>query len=220
MSRSTANQAVPAIADCPFTIEVQGEGTATAAPDRAVIVLGAVTEGLVLQKVQTDNAAVVTNIVNALLGLGIPRERIQTYDYRIEMQYDYEGGKQTFRSYKVTHLLKITEDRTGMAGAVVDTAVASGANTVASVRFEMAHPERYVDEALKMAVRDAWRKASAIADAAGVVLFAVPCEVKELARGPEPVPYAPAMLAAGPATPIQPGQLNVYAAVRVTYAYR
>lgn len=107
----------------PSTIDVLGEGMVTAAPDRAVIVLGAVTEGPALQAVQNENAAAVTNIVNSLLAANIPREMIQTYDFRIEPQYDYENGKQIFRGYKVTHLLQITADNAGQAGILVDTAV-------------------------------------------------------------------------------------------------
>src|SRR5438552_1133113 len=73
----------------PYTIEVLGEGIASAAPDRSVVVLGAITEGPALPAIQTENAKIVSNIINSLLNLNIPREKIQTYDYGIEIQYDY-----------------------------------------------------------------------------------------------------------------------------------
>lgn len=201
----------------PSTVEVIGEGTVTASPDRAVIVLGAVTEGTSLQTIQSENAAIITRIINALLNMNIPRERIQTTDFRIDVLYDYEDGRQIFRGYRVTHLLQITTDTVGQTGLIVDTAVAQGANTVTSVRFSLRNPEAYVNQALSLAISSARQKAITIANALGVNLAPVPIEVQELAVSREPIPFATAMLAAEAPTPIEPGQLSVRAAVRVKY---
>ena len=95
----------------------------TASPNRAIVVLGAITEGNALQLVQAENARITANIILSLQNLGIPKEKIQTNDYRIETQYDYVDGKQIFRGYKVTHLLQITTDRVEQTGVIVDTAV-------------------------------------------------------------------------------------------------
>lgn len=204
---------------CPFTIEVQGDGTVDAAPDQAVVVLGAITEGPVLQTVQNENALIVTHIIESLLELGIPKENVQTQDFRIEIQYDYKDGEQIFRGYKVTHLLQITIDKVEETGIVIDTAVSSGANTVTSVQFTLADPAPYENEALSLAVRSALHKAETIAAALRVQLAAVPCQVQELSRGAEPVPFAAAMQMQSAATPIAPGQLTIAASVRVWYLY-
>jgi uncharacterized protein YggE len=201
----------------PSTVEVVGEGTVTAAPDRAVIVLGAVTEGTVLQTIQSENAAIITRIINALLNLNIPRERIQTTDFRIDVLYDYEDGRQIFRGYRVTHLLQITTDTVGQTGLIVDTAVSQGANTVTSIRFALRNPDAFINQALSLAIGNARQKAITIANSLGITLSAVPIEVQELPLGREPIPFATAMLAAEAPTPIQPGQLTVRAAVRVKY---
>jgi len=210
----------PSASKCPSTIEVIGEGTVTAAPDQAVVVLGAVTEGPVLQTVQSANAAAVTNIINALLQLNIPRENIQTSDYHIEAQYDYEEGKSIFRGYKVTHLLQIKIDNIGLTGTVVDTAVAQGANQVNDIRFTIKQPEPYEYQALSLAVRNARHKAASIAGTLGIPLPAVPCEVQELSRSAAPIPFSASLLAKSAATPIEPGQLNITASVRVSYQIR
>ncbi|MFC5451896.1 SIMPL domain-containing protein [Paenibacillus aestuarii] len=203
------------------TIEVLGEGTVQAAPDRAVIVLGAVTEGTNLTQIQAENAKITTAVIQSLLALGIPREHIQTQEYRIDTQYDYPDGKQTFRGYKVTHLLQVTTDRVEQTGAIVDAAVASGANEVSSIRFTMAHPEVYEQKALTKALRDAQQKAVTIADTIGAQLSAVPIRVQEPAHAAEPVPYSVkfAVSAAASPTPIQPGQLTISATVRVWYLF-
>lgn len=211
------NMVSPIQYKCLPTIEVLGEGTVAAAPDRALVVLGAVTEGTVLQTVQSENAETVTNIINALLQINIPREHIQTTDYRIEIQYDYIDGKQIFKGYQVTHLLQITVDRVGQTGIVVDTAVSHGANTVSSIQFSIHQREKYENQALSLAIRNAQQKAVTIANTLGVSVFAVPSKVQEQARSTGPIPFKASYLADSAVTPIEPGELTVYAAVQVTY---
>ncbi|CAM4246763.1 SIMPL domain-containing protein [Paenibacillus alkaliterrae] len=204
---------------CPFTIEVLGEGTLAAPPDRAVAVLGAITEGQVLQTVQSENAQIVTNIIEALLELNIPKDKIQTDDFRIEAQYEYIDGQQVFRGYKVTHLLQITIDRIEDIGIVIDTAVSNGANTVAGIQFTMAQPAIYENEVLALAIQNARQKAETIAAALQVNLAAVPSQVQELSRSAEPIPFTASLHMQSAATPVEPGQLTLTATVRVWYLF-
>lgn len=204
---------------CPLTIEVLGLGTAAAAPDRAIVVLGAITEGPVLPAVQSENAKIITTIIQSLLKLNIPREKIQTHDFGIEIQYDFQEGKQVFRGYKVTHLLQITNDRVELTGILVDTAVASGANNITDIKFTTSQPEVYENQALSVAIRNAQQKAVTIANTLGVTLFTVPSQIQEITGTAEPTPYTTAMFAKSSVTPIQPGQLTIYAKVRVWYQF-
>ncbi|WP_169084911.1 SIMPL domain-containing protein [Paenibacillus sp. PL91] len=199
------------------TIEVLGEGTVAAAPDRALIILGAVTEGIALQPVQSENAQTVTNIIHALQDLNIPRENIQTNDYRIEIQYDFPDGQQIFKGYKVTHLLQITLDEVEQTGNVVDTAVSHGANTVSSIQFSIVQKQRFENQALSLAIQNAQLKAIAISHTLGASIAPLPSKVQELPRGTEPIPFRRALQSDSIVTPIEPGQLTIYAAVRVWY---
>jgi uncharacterized protein YggE len=199
------------------TIEVLGEGTVAAAPDRALIILGAVTEGMDLQKVQSENAQIVTNIIQSLQELNMPRENIQTNDYRIEIQYDYPDGQQIFKGYKVTHLLQITLDEVDQTGNVVDTAVSHGANTVSSIQFSIVQKERFETQALSLAIQNARHKAVAISHTLGASISPLPSKVQELSSGTEPIPFRRALQADSMVTPIEPGQLTIHAAVRVWY---
>jgi uncharacterized protein YggE len=203
----------------PLSLEVLGEGTVAAAADRAVIVLGAETEKPELQEAQTENTTIIANVIQSLLNMNIPRENIQTSDYRIEIQYDYVEGKQQFRGYKVTHLLTITTDRVAETGILVDTAVSQGANVINSIRFTTSKQELYENQALAAAVRNARHKAATIATTLGVTIGAVPYRVQELSHTTEPIPYIDAKQMASTATPIQPGQLTIKASVRAWYYY-
>ncbi|WP_426446830.1 SIMPL domain-containing protein [Paenibacillus sp. S-38] len=203
----------------PGRIEVTGEASVSAQPDRAVIVLGAVTENVSLTEAQAENTEAVTRIIASLKALPLPEDAIATSDYRIEMQYAFEDGKQRFTGYRVTHLLQITLDVPARAGKVVDTAVANGANTVTSVSFRLARPQPYYHAALSAAVREAQSKAETVARTLGARLSPHPQLVEELSRVPEPIPYQTAMLADSKVTPLQPGTLQVTASVKVVYAY-
>lgn len=206
---------------CDFTLEVWGEGVVTAVPDRTLITLGTISEGVELESVQSDNATKMAAIIKALEHLGIARESIKTTQFLIEPQYDYIDGKQQFRGYKVTHLLQVTLDNVTEAGHLIDTAVANGANIVTSIEFVSSEAAKARQEALIAAVRDAEVKATAIAQALGVSLSSVPCKVEEVAQpGAEPIFFkAAAMPLESTTSPIEPGQLTFRAAVRIWYLY-
>lgn len=221
MKTNLPGQAAASKCHCPFTIEVTGVGERFAAPDEAVIVLGAVSEGKELQALQAENAEAVSGIIQALLTLGLPREQIQTAEFRIEPQYDFPDGQQVFRDFRITHLLQITTDMVDSVGELIDAAVAHGANQVSSLQFTLSEPERYEDEALSLAIANARRKAETIAESMGVALAAVPCEVQELTPSAPPIPFALSLQKADAAgTPIEPGRLTIRASVRVWYWYQ
>ncbi|MBP1989914.1 SIMPL domain-containing protein [Paenibacillus eucommiae] len=200
-------------------IEVSGEGTVSAAPDKTIIVLGATTENISLAAAQKENAAIITNVVNAMMKLGIPKENIQTITYNIDTQYNYEDGKQTFRGYKVTHLLQISIPSVNQTGLILDTAVQNGANSVTSIQFMVGQPDAYYNQALTLAIRNGQQKAMTIAKSFGVTLDRTPNQVQEVARGHEPSPYPISLMAKSEATPIQPGELKISAAVRIVYSF-
>ncbi|MGO4184861.1 SIMPL domain-containing protein [Paenibacillus sp. TAF43_2] len=210
--------AIPIPCKSVSTIEVMGEGIVTAAPDTALVILGAVTEGKELQAIQAENAQITANIIQSLLELSIPREHIQTNDYRIEMMYDFPDGKQVFQGYKVTHLLQITIDQIALTGTVVDTAVSHGANTVTSIQFSVSDRKPLENEALSLAVQNARLKAAAIANALGTSISGVPSKVQEVSSSSEPFPIQRTFQSDVMVTPIEPGQQKIFAAVRVWFA--
>lgn len=200
-------------------IEVSGEGTVSAAPDQALITLGAITEKANLSEAQKENAGAVSSILQSLFQLGIPKEKVQTVQYGIEIQYNYKEGVQTFRGYKVAHLLRVTADKIEQTGGIVDTAVRHGANTVSGIQFTSAHPEAYYNQALTMAVHSSRQKAATLAKAMGVSLHPTPVRIQEAPQAIEPRPYQMATFAAAGSTPIQPGEMNISAAVKAYYSY-
>lgn len=200
------------------TLIVSGEETILAAPDQAIIKLGVITENKDPAAAQQENANTISNVINAIIGSGLPKEHIRTVEYRIEPQYEYQESTQIFRGYKVTHLLQLTISGIKQVGDILDTAVRNGANTVSSLRFTLSNLEGYYNQALSLALENAREKAAALAKTLGVTLNKTPDLVQEVSVN-QPILFESATLLKNAQTPIQPGELEIPAAVKVEYSY-
>lgn len=201
-------------------IKVKGEGEISIQPDTASVNLGVVTESKELIDAQQENSIVANKVIDSLIALGIDRNQIQTFDYRIESDYDYDQGKQTFRGYKITHVLQVKIDDLSNIGKVVDTAVQNGANYVANVQFTTRYKDAYYQQALAIALTNATNKAKTIANTLRVTLNPTPILVIEGGDMIQPFENQQvAFVKVASSTPIQPGQLIIKAIVAADYKY-
>lgn len=201
-------------------IKVKGEGEISVPPDMATVHLGIVTEGKELLDIQQQNSDVGKKVIDTLIALGIDRNQIQTFDYRIESIYDYDQGKQIFRGYKITHILEVKLDDLSIIGKIIDNAVQSGANYVANVQFTTRFKDSYYQQALAMALKSANNKATTIANTLRVTLNPIPIQVTE--GGDTIQPFESQQIAFGKSassTQIEPGQLLIKASVAAEYKY-
>jgi len=201
-------------------LTVFGEGKVHVEPNLAFITIGIVRENKNLQIAQSENSVASNNVIQALLALGLNQDQIRTVEYRIDNLYDFVDGKQVFRAYEVRHLFEVRIENIDQIGAVVDTAVAQGANTIFNIRFDLSNrSEKYLD-ALTLALSDAHTKARTIINGLGVVFQPIPIEITETRQGVVPVPYQAFTLeAAGVSTPIEPGMLQIEASLIAKFLY-
>ncbi|MFG6150575.1 SIMPL domain-containing protein [Halobacillus sp. B23F22_1] len=196
---------------------VTGEGSASSQPDVASLQVGVVTESMNLTQAQQENARVMERVIASIVSLGVPRASIQTSEYTILPQYDYDSGSQVFRGYEVTNIITVKNENIGQTGEIIDTAVQNGANRVSTIQFSVKNPEALYQQALSEALRDAYLKANTLAGTMRAQLDPAPMKVME--RGKDgPVPLAKAGTFAS-STPIEPGQLEVEAAVEVQFQF-
>ncbi|TLS38919.1 SIMPL domain-containing protein [Pseudalkalibacillus caeni] len=196
-------------------IEVKGEGSVLAVPDRASITVGVITEDENLSIAQQENSRAMSNVINALIGIGIPRENIQTREYRVTILYAEEGEK--VRGYRVINQVEVVIDEVADTGLLVDTAVNNGANSVSNIEFTLSNQDDYYNKALSIAVKNGQKKARTIANSLGVILNQIPLQIKEISQPSRIVPFQ-AVMAEG--APIQPGQLKITAAVQEEFSFR
>ena len=198
---------------------VTGEGEIAVQPDTASVNFGVITENKELIPAQQQNSITGTKLINALVSIGIDKNHIKTFDYRIESDYDYNQGKQIFRGYKVTHILQVNIDDLSIVGSVVDTAVQNGANYVANVQFTSKSKESYYHQALSMALNNAGEKAKTIANTINVLLFPTPLLVIEGGGTFQPFESHQTFVAGVSTTQLEPGQLLIKASISAEYKY-
>ncbi|MDP4105284.1 MAG: SIMPL domain-containing protein [Bacillota bacterium] len=204
----------------PYLIEVSGNSEMAVNPDMGTINLGVMTENRELFQAQQQNSLNVNNVIQSLLTNGIPKEKMRTFDYRIDSEYDFVEGKQIFRGYKVTNLLQVTIDDLSLVGKIVDEAVHHGANYIANVQFSLKSQDTYYQKVLSMAIKDAVNKASTIAKNLKVHLQPTPVLVIEDARIDQPIPSLGGTYVKGiSTTSFEPGQLMIKAKILAHFRY-
>ena len=198
-------------------IHVFGEGIVSVDANMVRITLGVLTEGVELQSIQTQNAQVSSQVIEALIVLGVKREDIRTVEYRIDPQYQYEEGKQQFVGYRVLHMLEIKTNQIKNAGTIVDLAVKTGANSVSNIEFTVENDEQYYQHALTLAANDAVRKADTLARSYGALVYRIPFLVEEIQPTSGPIPLSFTALKAEVQTPIEPGKLTIQARIKAYF---
>jgi len=201
-------------------IKVTGEGELEIPPDLASVKLGVIMEGKELIAAQQQNTVEMTKVINELRALGIPQDHLQTFDYRIESEYDYDQGKQLFRGYKITHLLEVKIEELSLIGKVVDTAVQNGANYVSNIQFTVKNKESYYLKSMVLALNQAIEKARTIAATINATLIPTPSLVMENESTVQPFYHPTESFAKISSTQFEPGQIKVKASISAEYHYQ
>lgn len=210
--------ALPALADSDnATVTAVGTGSVTLTPDRAVFTAGVATQDTTVQAAQTANAAAMQKVIDNIKALGVAAEDLQTSNYSINPVYDYSAGKlgdqQILLGYSVSNSVTVTVRDLAALPALLDSAVAAGANQTYGVSFESSQSAAAYDQALAAAAQDALRKATLIAKAIGRDTG----DVETIAEANDVyMSYAAKSMVydAAAGTPIEAGSLTVTANVR------
>jgi uncharacterized protein len=199
--------------------KVYGEGKVTAIPNQASATIGVITEGKDLTETQKQNSETITRIVEALNSFQIPPGKIQTFDYQVNTEYDYVDGKQIFRGYRVTNLLKITIDDIKQLGNIINRVIEAGANYVSNVQFNVSNPNEYYLRALRKALHNAYSKAETMAMELKVKWDTTPIRVEEVGKDTGPIRPQMAFVKGVSTEQFQPGTLEFTAMVEVRYQF-
>jgi hypothetical protein len=153
------------------SISIVGEGKVVGVPDVANIQLGYSVEKPAVAAAQKDN----TDKMNAMIDklkkdFKIDAKDIQTANYYISPQYDWNNGKQTLRSYLVSQNLNIKLRKMDQVSNIIEAAGSIGLNQVGNLSFEIDNPEKLKAEARGKALEQAKAKAGALSDIVGVKL--------------------------------------------------
>ncbi len=203
-------------------IHVDGVGQVTAAPDIARLRAGVVSEASEASAALAANSQAMERVLAALREAGVAKEDLQTESFDVSPRYRRSkvssGEAPMIDGYVVSNRVRATVRDLDKLGAVLDTLVGEGANQIDSVRFDVAEPEPLLDEARKLAMADARRRATLLAAAEGVTVGRV-LQIDETSSArPGPLPVMRQRAMAEASVPIAEGSLAFEARVRVRYA--
>lgn len=201
-----------------------GEGKVTVVPDTGKVDLGISTTKSTVKDAQNETNTVIKTITDALKKLGIAEKDIQTSNYSIYPQIDYQNGNKV-SGYQVSANVQVTVRDISKLSEAIDAATAKGANSVSGVQFTVADDKlkELQQQARELAVKDAKAKASSLAAAAGVNLGRV-VNVVETNDMPRPMPMMAKTdmvgLGGGAPTQVNPGSTDIVSDVTLSYETR
>ncbi len=202
------------------TLNVSGSGKVFMTPDLAYVTIGVHTEGYEASAAVEENNQKSQAVNEALKTLGIAPKDIQTTNFSIYPQQEYDNeGKSTGKiKYIVDNSVQVTVRDLEKIGEVLDKSVQAGANSISGIQFDVADKTSAQSAARKAAVDDAYAKAVELAEAAGVTLGPVQTISEFTSTSPTPM-YD--MRAAAPmaesSVPVEAGQMSLVIEVNIVY---
>ena len=205
-------------ADTAGSISVTGSATVNVVPDLATLSLGVTTGGDTAAAAMKANSASLTAVIARLKAAGIADRDMQTSNLSLSPNWvpDGSGTTSVIKGYVASNMLTVQIKALDTTGAVLDAAIADGANTLNGLSFGLQNDRPVQDEARKAAVADALARGKLLAEAAGTTLGPILTisEVEGVQAGPMPMfKTADAM-----AVPVAAGEVGVSASVTITWA--
>ncbi len=200
-------------------IHVSGQASVSAAPDIAQAQLGVQTFAVSVDEALQSNNSRMDAIITALKAQGIADADLQTSNFSVQPQYDFEKETRDIVGYWVNNSVALTFRDLNQVGTALQAALDAGANTVNDLRFTIDDSAALLAEARTLAVADARQRAETLAAAAGVKLGAA-LDIRE-SSGSYPI-FARGAFdeASGAAVPVQAGELDLTVYVEVLFAIR
>lgn len=205
-------------------ITVTARSEVKVVPDMASFNVTVNTSGSEAGEAQRANDELVSAVVDALKGSGVPAESIQTtYTWvNPNWTYDEASGEERVIGYEAFTSLSISDVAVEDVSLLMQTAIDAGATGVNGLSYYSSTYDEAYQEALAAAVEASRPKAEAIANASGVSLGAI-VGVTEGYQDMS-VRYAATEEAAMDAgggdvmAKVEPGQVSIEASVTVSYA--
>ena len=188
----------------------------------AVVTIGVQTDGETAAAALRANSAAMGKTIDKLKAMDIAARDIQTSGLNVNPRYNYEKNRSEPEviGFRANNSVRVRLRDLDKAGAVIDEAVSSGANSLGGISFTFADPQPLYDDARRDAVADARARATLLADASGVKLGPILTIQDGYVAAPRPqiaVTAAYRSEAADFAAPIEAGESAIRANVTLVY---
>jgi len=203
-------------------ITVAGSGQVDVEPDLGYINIGVRSQGATVIDAIAINNGQASAIQTALVEQGVAEEDIQTSNFNVYQQSDYDyQGNPVSTYYSVENTVYVTVRKLENLGNVLDAVARSGANNIYGVNFDVEDKSAAQTTARELAIQSAQAQAQELARAAGIELGEL-ISIKSPASSTTPF-YGYGVGGGGgmaESVPISTGQIPINAQVEVTYAIK
>jgi uncharacterized protein YggE len=207
----------------PPSISVDADGKVVATPDVARLILGVETQAATAVAAGQENAKQTDAVLKAVkAGLGT-EDKLRTLGYRLTPVHSYKdkSSPPEIKGYRAINQVEVKVMEVARLGAVIDTALKSGATTVNGPYWSHSRSEELQRQAAVNALERARRLAAALAQAAGLKIKSVD-KISTMMRiiaprgAGEPYLMAQAASPASP-TPIEAGEEEIQAHIQAVF---
>ena len=209
--------------ESPRTISVSAEGEVTLPPDMARLILGVTAEAKSSRDALDGTGRAMQAILDFVTEQGIEAGDIQTDAIRLNPRYGRNSnGQIDYRiivGYSAETTVRLRLQDINIVGEVLAGAVEAGANRIDGISFGLKDETGALDEARRLAVAEARRKAAFLAEAAGVGLGPL-LQLTEMGSPSyrmEVASMAMDMRADVAPVPVAPGEISFSASVSLVY---
>jgi uncharacterized protein len=199
-------------------VTVTGTGKVLIAPDEAVVQLTIITEGTTAAEAVSANARYAQAVINAVSAQ--PNHGVTTSGLSVYPIITYpQDQPPRIVGFRATNGVEVTT-KPDYVGQIYDVGIAAGANQSSGITFRVQNEAPHREEALRLAMEQAFSEAKVVANAANIEL-----------RGVESVQIEPPQerfffradaleAKAAPATPVMPENRTITARVHVQFRTR
>lgn len=149
------------------TLNVTGTGTVRVAPDEAVVHLTVITDGKTASEAVAINAQRTQGTIDAVTAQ--PNHGVTTTGLSVSPIYKYDEGASTLIGFRATNGVEV-KTKIGYAGQIYDAGISAGANESSGITYRIQNDAPHREEALRLAVQEAFKAAHVVAKAAAVDL--------------------------------------------------
>lgn len=200
-------------------IVVSGVASEFVKPDVATITIGVTTQGATVNEALTENNSKIEKVISAIVKTGVLSENIQTSNFGVSPNYDYNKQPPLLKGYTVEHDLNI-KTKSEMISSVISAASSNGATNFYNVTFSVSNEEDLKQKLLNAAIDNAKAKANILASSIGkkiVEVKSISYDLPQLQTGSFPN-YG---IGAGDVAPqVRSGQNEVKVTVYVVYSVK
>lgn len=206
------------------SIAITGHGEVRGVPDMATITMGVISSADTARAALDANTKTMQDLMTLLKQSGLEDRDIATSNFSVNPRYDYgKAGTEPPKvvGYDVSNTVTVAARKISMLGELLDKAVSAGSNQIHGIAFSFSKPDAMLDEARKLAVADARRRAEIYATATGIALGDI-ISISENAGFQPPVPmFARAEKSAAAAdVPIAQGEQALSIDVSIVWAIK